>query len=129
MDKILLIDDDKDMLKTMGDYLRCHGLDVDILDDTSQAFSRIREDDYDLIICSLLSRPIDGCQLSAAIRSSDEPKIKDIPIILTTKENPYTGDYIFMKKNRLYSINRFDSITTWVDKIRVILIKHKGHRE
>ena len=53
MEKILIVDDDPEILEVISDVLQGAGYDVDEADDGRKALRRIEDDFYDLVVTDL----------------------------------------------------------------------------
>jgi CheY-like chemotaxis protein len=80
VDKILVIDDSEMIRKSIDQALRGNGFVPDLARNGRVALSKLRNQNYHLIITDYEMAPIDGYQLTLQIRS--DPKLQDIPIIM-----------------------------------------------
>jgi two-component system response regulator PilR (NtrC family) len=80
--RVLLIDDDPDILTIVGKALARHNLDTDTATSARDAIMRLARDDYDLILSDIRMPDFDGMQLLAFL---DErmPEYKNRVIFLT----------------------------------------------
>ena len=77
--KILVVDDEKVLVKGICFNLRSEGYEVDAGYDGAQAVELARNHDYDLIILDLMMPKIDGLQACVRIR-----EFSNVPIIMLT---------------------------------------------
>ena len=77
--KILVVDDEKVLVKGICFNLRGEGYEVDAGYDGAQAVEMARNNDYDLIILDLMMPKIDGLQSCVKIR-----EFSNVPIIMLT---------------------------------------------
>lgn len=77
--KILVVDDEKVLVKGICFNLRSEGYDVEAGYDGAQAVEMARNNDYDLIILDLMMPKIDGLQACVKIR-----EFSNVPIIMLT---------------------------------------------
>lgn len=77
--KILVVDDEKVLVKGICFNLRSEGYEVDVGYDGAQAVELARNNDYDLIILDLMMPKIDGLQACVKIR-----EFSNVPIIMLT---------------------------------------------
>lgn len=77
--KILVVDDEKVLVKGICFNLRGEGYEVDAGYDGAQAVEMARNNDYDLIILDLMMPTIDGLQACVKIR-----EFSNVPIIMLT---------------------------------------------
>jgi two-component system alkaline phosphatase synthesis response regulator PhoP len=78
MKKILIIDDDKSILKAIKTILRHEGYSVDIADNGENGFKKIASVKPDLIICDLNLPDTDGLEIVNWIKKIK----KELPIII-----------------------------------------------
>ncbi|MEM9243384.1 MAG: response regulator transcription factor [Pseudomonadota bacterium] len=78
--KLLIVDDDVELLNLLGDYFTRHQFDVDIAETVYQARTLLREKRFDIIVLDLqLGRGDNGSDLCQQIR-----KLSDVPILMLT---------------------------------------------
>ena len=77
MPRILLVDDDADVLSFMTDALQDRGYDLRVLQSSAQAVTVIASADFDLIITDIVMPKVHGLQIlqSAKQRNPDTPVI------------------------------------------------------
>ncbi len=80
--KILIVDDEPDLVRVTSFRLKKMGYNVIVGTDGNQALSLIESERPDLVLLDLRLPEIDG--LEACRRVKADPKLKDIPIILFT---------------------------------------------
>jgi len=80
MKKILVVDDDDEVLETIQLILEIGGYDVEPLNDAEQIFERIEEFEPDLILLDVVLGKIDGRVICSQIKSHSDTK--RIPILM-----------------------------------------------
>lgn len=80
--KILLVDDDEDMLMMTGRWLKKAGYDVKSASSGREAIECIKEDIPDLVLLDFSMPDMDGIATLSAIRSTDG--ISGTPVIFLT---------------------------------------------
>ena len=80
MPKVLIIDNDIDLQKSLHSSLCQTGFETLCLSDVSMILEKIAQDDIDAVILELLDHEIDGFELCGKIRSHTQ-----IPIIISSK--------------------------------------------
>ncbi len=80
MKKILVVDDDDDILETTQLILEIAGYDVEPLNDAELVFERIDEFEPNLIILDIVLGKIDGRVICGQIKSHDDTK--HIPVLM-----------------------------------------------
>ena len=79
MTKILVVDDEKLIVKGISFSLQADGMEVDAAYDGGSALQKIREKSYDLVILDLMLPGMDGMEVCQAVR-----EFSDVPIIMLT---------------------------------------------
>jgi CheY-like chemotaxis protein len=74
MNRILLIDDDEDMLMMTGRWLEKAGYDVTKVSSGKEALEKIKQVNPDLVLLDYAMPEMDGPAVLSAIRSDDELK-------------------------------------------------------
>jgi DNA-binding response OmpR family regulator len=82
--KILVIDDDPDIVDALQVLMEGEGFEVVSANDGEEGLSRIREESPDLIILDLLMPNLDGYGVCKTLRDPRWSKWKDTPIIVLT---------------------------------------------
>lgn len=85
MDKILIIEDDENILRLERDYLEASGFATDFAADGKSGLEKALTMNFSLVLLDIMLPGLDGFQICREIRSK-----KDIPIILVSakKEEP-----------------------------------------
>jgi CheY-like chemotaxis protein len=104
LEKILVIDDNKDVLNLMDCYLTRHGYDVNVASGGAEGIELLNKGShFDVVITDIRMPGTDGNQVAKCIR--DNEKMKDTPIIAITgyrndaKDDLF--DYLFSKPFQL----------------------------
>ncbi|QDZ40235.1 response regulator transcription factor [Euhalothece natronophila Z-M001] len=85
--KLLLIDDDPNLILLVQDYLEFQGYQVTTVDNGKEALETLEEEIPDLIICDIMMPEMDGYELVERIR--EDSRISWIPVIfLSAKGQP-----------------------------------------
>jgi two-component system, OmpR family, response regulator RpaB len=82
--KILVIDDDPDIVDALFVLLEGEGYEVVSAGDGEEGLSRIREENPDLIILDLLMPRLDGYGVCKTLQDPRWSKWNDVPIIVLT---------------------------------------------
>ena len=81
--KILLIDDDEDLLRSFQVTLENYGFDVVTCTDSGKGFLMLKNDNPDLLVLDvMMNTNLEGYNLLHVIKS--DPEYKKMPIILLT---------------------------------------------
>ena len=121
MPKILVVDDDQDIVFMIKSVLEKSGYVVDTAPDGYEALKKVKADIPDLMIVDLSMPVMDGWRLSMKIRQDE--RCKDLPIIVLSglvaqegsKPEPYEPYNILIAKP-------FE-ILELADKVKELLIK------
>lgn len=85
MKRILVIDDEPDIVELVSYNLKKEGFQVDTCLDGESAMVKIRDSRYDLIILDLMLPGMQGLDICRIIRK--EPSTTDIPVIMLTAKS------------------------------------------
>ena len=97
--KLLLIDDEEVIHRTLGDYLRDQGHEVESVLDGSRALHVVEAGDYDLVIADIRLPHVDGLSLLGKVKEKDAQK----PVIMITGH----GDDDLREEATLLGANAF----------------------
>ena len=100
--KILLVDDDTDLLTVLDMQFKTSGFDTVLASNGEEAYAKLVETTPDLVMTDIFLPTIDGWELSTKIRHSSE--LGYIPIIMIT--GIYTGPE-FKAKALEHGVNAF----------------------
>jgi DNA-binding response OmpR family regulator len=82
MKRVLVVEDDPDIVELISHYLRGEGFHVESLGDGGRALQRLRDGDFDLLVLDLQLPGMDGLSLCMALRR--DPRTEHLPIIMLT---------------------------------------------
>ncbi len=82
MKKMLVVDDEPDIVELVTYNLKKEGFDVSSAFDGEDALAKIRKEKFDFIILDLMLPGIQGMEICRIMRS--DPQMKNIPIIMLT---------------------------------------------
>jgi len=80
--KILVVDDEPDIVELVTYNLRKEGFEVSSSFDGEEALAKIRKEKFDFIILDLMLPGIQGVEICRILRN--DPRTKDLPIIMLT---------------------------------------------
>lgn len=83
--KILVVDDEADIVELVSYNLKKEGYDVFSAPDGEDALNKIKKGDYDFIILDLMLPGIQGMEICRIIRS--DPRTRHLPIIMLTAKS------------------------------------------
>ena len=79
MAKILVVDDEKLIVKGISFSLQADGMEVDAAYDGEEALGKIREKNYDMVLLDVMLPKMSGMDVCQAVR-----EFSDVPIIMLT---------------------------------------------
>ena len=83
MTKILIVDDEEDILELLDDHLSEHGFDVISAEDGAMALAQIYREQPDVVLLDLTLPVVNGYEVLKEIRS--DSRTKNLPVILLTE--------------------------------------------
>jgi len=138
MSNILIIDDEKAIRKTLSEILSYEGYKIDEAGDGEDGLKKVREKEYDVILCDIKMPKIDGIEFLEKAKEA----VPDIPIIMisghgtieTAVEAVKKGAYDYISKppdlNRLLiTIRNAMDKTTLVAETKVLKRKFSKVQE
>ena len=87
MFKILVVEDDKDLNKTVCSFLNHSGYEAIGCLDAADAYDALEENVFDLIVSDIMMPGIDGFEFASSIRELNE----DIPILFMTAREDFAS--------------------------------------
>ena len=109
--KVLIVDDYNTMRRIIKNLLSQIGYtDIDEAEDGSQALSKLRKDDFGLVISDWNMEPMTGFELLKEVRADE--RLKGLPFIMVTAESK-TDNVIAAKKAGVdnYIVKPFNAAT------------------
>jgi two-component system alkaline phosphatase synthesis response regulator PhoP len=99
--KILVVEDDVDIVETLKYSLELRGFEVDVVYDGLHALRKARKDHFDLMLLDIMLPGKNGYEVSRVLKDEmDEGKIKPFKILVLTAR-------------RVNSAEREDFLATW----------------
>jgi DNA-binding response OmpR family regulator len=80
--RILVVDDEKDLVETIKLKLTSEGYEVDEAFDGKQALEKVKQRQPDLILLDVMMPQVNGYQVCRELKKSD--KFKQIPVVMLT---------------------------------------------
>ncbi|HGZ70094.1 MAG TPA: response regulator transcription factor, partial [Nitratifractor sp.] len=91
--KVLIIEDDSELLMVLSMYLKKYGMRTECADDPYLGLSLLTQQDFDLVILDLTLPGIDGLDVIPKIREKS-----NIPIIISSARNDLTDKVIGLER-------------------------------
>jgi DNA-binding response OmpR family regulator len=82
MKRVLVVEDEADIVELIAHYLRAEGLEVEAEGNGRRALERLREGGADLVLLDLQLPGMDGLSLCAELRR--DPRTRGLPVIMLT---------------------------------------------
>ncbi len=80
--RILITDDERDLVEMLAFSLGRRGYEIARAYDGLEAWERVQEEKFDLLILDLMMPGLDGWEVCRFIRKSDNPQIRETPILI-----------------------------------------------
>jgi len=119
--KILLVDDESEILEICRDYLKASGYDVVTARDGAQGLSVFRREKPDLIVLDLMLPEMDGLDLCRAVRRES-----NVPIIMLTARVEETDKLIGLELGADDYMTKPFSPRELVARVKVVLRRASG---
>lgn len=122
MAKILIVEDEVTLQKTMTDYLKGEKFEVVAASDGLQGLGMARSENPDLIILDIVLPKMDGFKVLEEIKK--DPALQKVPVILLTNlESPEDIQKAFEKGATTYLVKSDYKLEDVASKIRETLKK------
>ena len=118
MPKILVIDDDKDLLGIMCSLLDKKGFKVEVESNWDDAILKIDSFEPQIILLDVFLSGIDGLAICKELKS--QPKTKDIPVIIFSAY-PRVAEEVIYKYGADGFIAKPFEVTDLINKIHLVL--------
>jgi two-component system, OmpR family, phosphate regulon response regulator PhoB len=82
MNRILIVEDDRDIAELVQYNLKADGLDVTLVSDGSPALCELQKGGYDLLVLDLMLPKVSGLEVCKAVRC--DPTLEHTPILVMT---------------------------------------------
>jgi DNA-binding response OmpR family regulator len=86
--KVLVVEDDPDIVELLGHYLRREQFQVDAVSDGQTALERVRSQRYDLVLLDLQLPQLEGLAVCRELRG--DSRTRELPIIMITARGDET---------------------------------------
>lgn len=135
MNRILLVDDEMEMRLLLRIYLQQENYLIDEAQDGQEAYDKIRNNDYDLIILDVMMPVMDGWETIEKVR-----KVSTVPIILLTAKSAVedkvlgltagADDYLVKPFDEAELLARVNAVLRRTQKVseKDDVLKYKGLR-
>jgi len=86
--RVLVADDEPDILHILTRYLEIDGYQVTPCPDGKDAYEKIAQDRFDLLILDVMMPGINGWEICRKVK--DDPQKRDIPVLILTARSQNT---------------------------------------
>ncbi len=111
MFKVLILEDDRELNRSLCAFLRQHGYEPTGCENARDAYDALFSAKYDLIIADIMLPGIDGIEFASSVRTEN----KDIPMMFVTARDD------FITKKRGFNAGVDDYMTKLVDLDELLL--------
>lgn len=84
MAKILIVEDEKDLLEVYKDTLEANGHEIDTADDGDVAFEKMKQGGYDLVLLDIILPKINGLLIMQKLRELPDPQNPNKSVVFLT---------------------------------------------
>lgn len=112
--KMLLVDDEEDLVSTLAERLELRGFQVEAVSSGTDALKRVYEKDFSVLILDVKMPGIDGLELLAKIKEKDP----DLPVILFTGHSSVADAEKGMRAGAFDYLIKPINIEELIDKVR-----------
>lgn len=130
-DKILLVDDEAEFLKTLSERMRARGMDVSTAESAKDALAKVEKGAYDAVVLDLQMPGMDGLEALRILKERD-PKLQ---VILLTGHATVEKGVEAMKRGALDLLEKPANIETLRQKIeeasarRLVLVSQEAEEK
>lgn len=118
--KVLVVEDEKDIAELMALHLRREGIDVDIVDNGEQVLSMMQKTPYQLIILDWMLPGISGLDICKKIRSGQSTD-NEIPVLLVTARAQTTDIVLGLEMGADDYITKPFDLPVFLARVRALL--------
>ncbi len=127
--KILVIEDEKQLVRALRGYLEQAGFDVIVAYDGRTGYFMARQEKPDLIILDLMLPEMDGLDVCRALRQDSDPTVAEVPIIMLTARVEETDRVLGLELGADDYVTKPFSPRELVARVRAMLRRLKPLRE
>ena len=121
--RILLADDEKDLLQTVSYALRHHGLEVECVEDGEAALAAGRSGAYDLLLLDVMMPKLSGIDVCRTLRSEG-----DVPIVMLTAKDAELDRVLGLELGADDYVTKPFSMAELLSRIRAVLRRRELDR-
>ena len=131
MEKVLLVDDEKDFLEVMSERMQARDMNVTTTTSPQEALQKVQEESYDAVILDLMMPEMDGLETLKELKK----KNPDIQVILLTGHATVQKGIEAMKLGAVDLLEKPADIKVLTEKIKkaharkMILVQKKAEEK
>ncbi len=119
INRILVVDDEPDIVDLVSYNLSKEGFSVSTASDAQEALNKIREKEFSLILLDLMLPGMQGMELCRILRNA--PKTKDVPIIMLTAKTEEVDRILGLEMGADDYVTKPFSVRELVARIKAVL--------
>ena len=116
--KILIVDDEQDIVSTISEYLTGEDFDVYSYTDPQEALKEVCRVDPDVMLVDIMMPEIEGYEFCKQVKS--HPRLKNVPVIFLTSRQLSENPHDFLKSGGFLFINKPLQLTKIRDLLNLI---------
>jgi two-component system, OmpR family, response regulator RegX3 len=121
--RILLADDERDLLETVSYALRHHGLEVECVEDGEAALAAGRSGAYDLLLLDVMMPKLSGIDVCRTLRSEG-----DLPIVMLTAKDAELDRVLGLELGADDYVTKPFSMAELLSRVRAVLRRRELDR-
>lgn len=118
--KVLVVEDEKDIAELMALHLKREGIEVDCVDNGEQVLSLMKEKAYSLIILDWMLPGVSGLDICKKIRAENSTN-KEIPVLLVTARAQTTDIVLGLEMGADDYITKPFELPVFLARVRALL--------
>jgi len=118
--KVLVVEDEKDIAELMALHLKREGIEVDCVDNGEQVLSLMKEKTYSLIILDWMLPGVSGLDICKKIRAENSTN-KEIPVLLVTARAQTTDIVLGLEMGADDYITKPFELPVFLARVRALL--------
>jgi two-component system response regulator RegX3 len=122
--RVLLVDDEKDILDPLGYALEREGFDVEAVEDGARALQLARAEAFDVVLLDVMLPGISGIDICRTLRGES-----DVPIVMLTARDAEVDRVLGLELGADDYVTKPFSTAELVSRIRAILRRRELDRE
>jgi two-component system response regulator RegX3 len=122
--RILLVDDEPDLLEPTTYMLRQNGFEVECVETGEDALERVREERFDMLICDVMLPGVQGTDVCRTVRSESA-----LPVILLTARDAEVDRVLGLELGADDYVTKPFSSAELISRVRALLRRRELDRE